>query len=99
MKLKPASSLSIVVCYLKILSCPFLSYLFMFFYLLDAASKHALHGYFDSLRVEVESRGVYVTMVCPGYVQTRLSVNALHGDGSHHGGMLDYTGFYIHVCF
>ena len=43
----------------------------------------------------MESRGVSVTMVCPGYVQTRLSVNALHGDGSHHGGMLDYTGLNI----
>lgn len=53
----------------------------------DAASKHALHGYFDSLRIEVQSRGVSVTMVCPGYVQTRLSVNALQGDGSRHGGV------------
>ena len=52
----------------------------------DAASKHALHGYFDSLRVEVKPRGVSVTLVCLGYVQTRLSVNALRGDGRQHGG-------------
>lgn len=50
-----------------------------------SASKHALHGYFDSLRVEVAPRGISVTLVCLGYVQTRLSVNALRGDGSQHG--------------
>ncbi|MEM6274598.1 MAG: SDR family oxidoreductase [Myxococcota bacterium] len=49
-----------------------------------AASKHALHGYFDALRLEVEDRGVAVTMVCPGYVRTAVSENALGPDGSPH---------------
>ena len=53
---------------------------------LDAASKHALHGYYDSLRGELSPRGIAVTLVCLGYIQTRLSVNALTGDGSRHGG-------------
>lgn len=53
----------------------------------DAASKHALHGYFDSLRVELSSHGVKVTTVCPGYVATNLSLHALRGDGTPHGVM------------
>jgi len=47
-----------------------------------AASKHALHGFFDSLRAEVYKDNINVTLVCPGYIQTNLSVNALTGDGS-----------------
>eukprot|EP00731_Ephydatia_muelleri_P029411 Em0020g1055a len=52
-----------------------------------SASKHALHGYFDSMRTEVASRGVTVTTICPGYIATQLSVNALRGDGAKHGVM------------
>lgn len=47
-----------------------------------AASKHALHGFFDSLRAEVYSNNVKVTLACPGFVQTNVSVNALTGDGT-----------------
>jgi short-subunit dehydrogenase len=50
-----------------------------------AASKHALHGYFDSLRAEVWREGVKVTLICPGYVQTRVSDNALDAHGEKHG--------------
>jgi dehydrogenase/reductase SDR family protein 7B len=50
-----------------------------------AASKHALHGYFESLRAEVRSAGIAVTLVCPGYVDTDLPLHALTGDGSPHG--------------
>ncbi|MEM6729984.1 MAG: SDR family oxidoreductase [Myxococcota bacterium] len=49
-----------------------------------AASKHALHGYFDALRLEIRERGVGVTMICPGYVRTQVSQNALTSDGSPH---------------
>ncbi len=52
-----------------------------------AASKHALHGFFDSLRAEVEKDGIYVTLVCPGYVRTNVSINALTGDGTPFGRM------------
>jgi len=31
-----------------------------------AASKHALHGFFDSARFELEKQGIAVTLVCPG---------------------------------
>ncbi|WP_235296340.1 SDR family oxidoreductase [Portibacter marinus] len=46
-----------------------------------AASKHALHGYFDSLRAELEEKGIKITMICPGYVHTKISSNALDGSG------------------
>jgi short-subunit dehydrogenase len=51
-----------------------------------AASKHALHGFFDSLRAEIPET-VSITMVCPGFVKTNVSVNALTGDGSALGTM------------
>lgn len=47
-----------------------------------AASKHALHGFFDCLRAEVTDDGLFVTLICPGYIQTDVSKNALTGDGS-----------------
>lgn len=47
-----------------------------------SASKHALHGFFDSLRAEVYKHNIDVTLVLPGYVQTDVSINALIGDGS-----------------
>jgi dehydrogenase/reductase SDR family member 7B len=50
-----------------------------------AAAKHALHGYFDSLRAEVWREGIRVTLACPGYVKTAVSANALGPHGEHHG--------------
>ena len=52
-----------------------------------AAAKHALHGWFDSLREEVRGDGISVLIVCPGYVRTNISVNALLGDGTPTGTM------------
>ncbi|KAF3884254.1 MULTISPECIES: SDR family oxidoreductase [Nostocales] len=46
-----------------------------------AASKHALHGYFDSLRAEVWQENIQVTLICPGYIQTNVSLNALTETG------------------
>lgn len=48
------------------------------------ASKHALHGYFDALRAEMHQNNIAVTLICPGYVQTQISMNALTGDGTSH---------------
>jgi dehydrogenase/reductase SDR family protein 7B len=50
-----------------------------------AAAKHALHGYFDSLRAEVWREGIKVTLVCPGYVRTAVSANALGPRGEANG--------------
>lgn len=47
-----------------------------------AASKHALHGWFDSLRQEVFVHNIDVTLVCPGFVKTSVTLNALTPDGS-----------------
>jgi NAD(P)-dependent dehydrogenase (short-subunit alcohol dehydrogenase family) len=46
-----------------------------------AASKHALHGFFDSLRTELQGSGVGVTIVCPGFTATGIDRRALDGDG------------------
>lgn len=51
------------------------------------AAKHALQGYFNSLRAEVARSGVTVTMICPGYIRTEISLHALEPDGSEHGRM------------
>ncbi|GAB3991255.1 SDR family NAD(P)-dependent oxidoreductase [Spirosoma daeguense] len=53
------------------------------------ASKHALHGFFDSLRAETAHTGLNVTIVCPGYIRTPISFNALGGDGNKHSKMDD----------
>ena len=45
------------------------------------ASKHALHGLFTTLRAELLTEGVGVTIVCPGFVKTNLQTRALGGDG------------------
>ena len=54
-----------------------------------AASKHALHGFFDSLRAELEDQGILVTLAAPGFVKTKVSINALTGDGNSFGSMDD----------
>jgi short-subunit dehydrogenase len=54
-----------------------------------AASKHALHGWFDCLRQEMYEHNIDVTLVCPGFVKTNVTVNALTADGSKHNRMED----------
>ncbi|MGB2341367.1 MAG: SDR family oxidoreductase [Flavobacteriaceae bacterium] len=44
-------------------------------------AKHALHGFFDVLRMEHQKDNVDVTLICPGFVQTQVTVNALTGTG------------------
>lgn len=45
------------------------------------ASKHALHGFFDTLRIEHYQDNIDVSIVCPGFIQTSITMNALMGDG------------------
>ncbi len=47
-----------------------------------AASKHALHGWYDCLRQEVIQKGIHVTLVCPGFVKTEITKHALTADGT-----------------
>lgn len=61
-----------------------------------SASKHALHGFFDSLRAEVYNENVFVTIICAGFIKTNIAKNALtkngeaqkHDDPSTEEGML-----------
>ncbi|MDA9261989.1 SDR family oxidoreductase [Flavobacteriales bacterium] len=46
-----------------------------------AASKHAIHGFFDSLRAEVHDYNIGVTIVCPGPINTEISQNAITANG------------------
>lgn len=57
-----------------------------------AASKHALHGFFDSLRSEVEGAGVGVTLVCPSFIRTGIGAAASDGSGAPVSGPRITTG-------
>ncbi|ASK29638.1 short chain dehydrogenase [Chryseobacterium sp. T16E-39] len=56
-----------------------------------AGAKHALHGFFDALRAELYKEKILVTIICPGFIQTNISLNAVTGDGSSQGIMDDAT--------
>ncbi len=57
-----------------------------------AAAKHALHGYFDSLRSEMYHHRIFITIVCPGFIKTNVSINAITADGSLQGTMDEAQG-------
>lgn len=46
-----------------------------------SASKHAMQGFFDSLRLELDGTGIAVTVVSPGFVRTDIRAHALGADG------------------
>ncbi len=48
-----------------------------------AASKHALHGYYDSMRMELENHGLIITLITPGFLATNISKNARNVDGAN----------------
>jgi len=50
-----------------------------------SAAKHALHGFFDVMRMEHQKDNINVTIICPGFVRTPISMNSLKGDGSVSG--------------
>lgn len=58
-----------------------------------SASKFALHGYFEALRGEVYDHGLHITMVCPGYINTELTIHALQPDGTGFG-VIDHNHTY-----
>jgi dehydrogenase/reductase SDR family protein 7B len=72
------------------------------FYLRSAysAAKHALHGYYESLALEEEHNGISVTIVCPGKINTPISLNAIDAAGNRHG-IMDHnqeTGMHVDIC-
>lgn len=52
-----------------------------------SASKHALHGYFDSLRCEVYNQGVSVNIICPGFIKTNVTINSVTATGEKYNKM------------
>jgi short-subunit dehydrogenase len=52
-----------------------------------AATKHALHGFFESLRAENILNNIRVSMIIPGRIKTNISLNALDKDGNTHNKM------------
>ena len=65
-----------------------------------SASKHALHGFYESLLLEQEANGINVTIACPGKINTNISVNALNKEGATHG-IMDHnqaTGMSAEEC-
>lgn len=65
-----------------------------------SAAKHALHGFFDALRAESWKENIKVLIVCPGFVKTQVSVNALVGSGEKQGTMdnAQANGMSAEVC-
>ncbi len=65
-----------------------------------SASKHALHGFYESLLLEEEKNNIKVTIACPGKINTNISVNALNSEGGQHG-VMDHnqeTGMSVEEC-
>lgn len=52
-----------------------------------SASKHALEGFFESLRTETFEQNIDINIVVPGIIKTRIMINAETGDGGKYGKM------------
>jgi len=65
-----------------------------------SASKHALHGFFESLYIELKHKGIGITIICPGPIQTNISKNALDGSGQASGKMdeMQQKGMPVEKC-
>jgi dehydrogenase/reductase SDR family protein 7B len=51
------------------------------------ATKHALIGFFDSVRAEIYEYGIQVTTILPGYIKTDISLNAMNEKGEKYAKM------------
>jgi len=52
-----------------------------------SAAKHALHGFYESLRLETEKFNIKTLLVCPGKIHTKVSINAVTASGALHNKM------------
>ncbi|MDY5968744.1 MAG: SDR family oxidoreductase [Bacteroidales bacterium] len=52
-----------------------------------SSAKHALYGFFETVAAECHDQNIRVTIVCPGRVQTNISLHALEKDGRQHDKM------------
>lgn len=65
-----------------------------------SASKHALHGFFESLLAENKANNIKVSMIIPGFINTNISMNAVDKEGKAHGKLDDNqaNGMPADVC-
>ena len=65
-----------------------------------AAAKHAVHGYFDSLRAELYPHNINVTIACLGYIKTDITMRSLTADGSAYNKIDDalHHGISVEKC-
>jgi short-subunit dehydrogenase len=54
-------------------------------------SKTCFTWFFDALRAELYRDKISITIICPGFIQTNISINAVTGNGSEQGTMDDAT--------
>ncbi|UYQ92062.1 SDR family oxidoreductase [Chitinophaga horti] len=54
-----------------------------------SAAKHALHGFFETFQTEQPVKDLHTLIVCPGRINTPISLSALTGSGQQHGKMDD----------
>lgn len=54
-----------------------------------SAAKHALHGFFETFQTEQPVKDLHTLIVCPGRINTPISLSALTGSGEKHGKMDD----------
>jgi len=54
-----------------------------------SASKHAIQGFYETLRFEEKENNIKVTIIIPGRVKTNISINAVTKDGKTYGKMDD----------
>lgn len=59
------------------------------------ASKHAMNGFFESLRIELAGTGVSVTIVAPDFVQSEIHARSLGADGKPLGRLLQDHGSFL----
>ena len=59
------------------------------------ASKHAMNGFFESLRIELTGTGVSVTIVAPDFVQSEIHARSLGADGKPLGRLLQDHGSFL----
>lgn len=52
-----------------------------------AAAKHAIIGFYETLRIELLPHNINVTIACPGRIRTNISYHALTKSGEPHGVM------------
>jgi len=50
-----------------------------------SSSKHALHGFYESLNTEMNGKNIKVTMVVPGRIRTNISLHAINKEGEGQG--------------